>query len=239
MHYAKKEVIIPERLRLVLYAVIRSGREYAAKRKYRVPLMYQYHGTEYLGAAHGLAGILQMLMSFHKLLTPDELQDVRYSVEFLLSLKTLPGHITSSMDIVGHNEGENQLVHWCHGAPGVIQTFITAYLVFGDQKYLQASRDCAEFIWERGILTKGPGICHGVAGNGYAFLLMYRVTGEQLYLDRAKAFAAVMMDPNFKKSAKTPDFPYSLYEGWAGSLCFLTDLVNPENAQFPLFHIPF
>jgi hypothetical protein len=64
MHYAKKEVIIPERLRLVLYAVIRSGREYAAKRKYRVPLMYQYHETEYLGAAHGLAGILQMLMRY-------------------------------------------------------------------------------------------------------------------------------------------------------------------------------
>lgn len=60
--YAGKEVIIPERLRLVLYSVIRSGREYAIKKKYGFPLMYHYYGTEYLGAAHGLAGILQMLM---------------------------------------------------------------------------------------------------------------------------------------------------------------------------------
>lgn len=46
----------------ILDAMIESGQRYAASHRSPVPLMYQYYNTEYLGAAHGLAGILQMLL---------------------------------------------------------------------------------------------------------------------------------------------------------------------------------
>jgi len=70
---------------------------------------------------------------------------------------------------------------------GVIYTFARAYLVFGrKEKYLNACRELAETVWQKGLLRKGPGICHGVAGSGYVFLLMYRLTAETKYLYRAE-----------------------------------------------------
>lgn len=150
---------------------------------------------------------------------------------------------------------ENELVHWCHGATGAIQLLIAAYVILRDNKYLsvrrrkhvisynvycfQAAKRCADLIWHKGVLRKGPGICHGVSGNGYAFLLLYRLTHEQEYLDKAKVFAAIMMDPTFEQFARVPDCPFSLFEGWAGALCFLTDLYQPDLSQFPMVPISF
>lgn len=42
-------------------SIVQSGRQYSKAKRHTFPLMYQYHGTEYLGAAHGISGILHML----------------------------------------------------------------------------------------------------------------------------------------------------------------------------------
>lgn len=42
--------------------MVDSGRKYSAKKGSHFQLMYQYHGTEYLGAAHGLCAILHMML---------------------------------------------------------------------------------------------------------------------------------------------------------------------------------
>lgn len=89
-------------------------------------------------------------------------------------------------------------MHWCHGATGAIQMLIAAHTVFGSSRYVEAAKRCGDLIWRRGLLRKGPGICHGVAGGGYAFLLLYRLTGDIAYVEKAKAFAAIMMDPSFE-----------------------------------------
>lgn len=43
-------------------SIVQSGRQYSKAKRSEFPLMYQYHSTEYLGAAHGLSGILHMLL---------------------------------------------------------------------------------------------------------------------------------------------------------------------------------
>lgn len=43
-------------------SIVQSGRQYSKAKRCSFPLMYQYHSTEYLGAAHGLCGILHMLL---------------------------------------------------------------------------------------------------------------------------------------------------------------------------------
>lgn len=43
-------------------SILKSGREYSQKNKSPLPLMYQYHGSEYLGAAHGVCAILLVLL---------------------------------------------------------------------------------------------------------------------------------------------------------------------------------
>uniref|UniRef100_A0A914XB79 LanC-like protein 3 homolog n=1 Tax=Plectus sambesii TaxID=2011161 RepID=A0A914XB79_9BILA len=235
-------VISDDKLRAVLKSVVDSGRAYAKKRRFKCPLMYSYHGAEYLGAAHGLAGILQSLISFPEQLhtvDAEAFNDVRASVDWLLGLQTANGNFPPAVDDIGTAPNDDELVHWCHGAPGVVQLLARAFLVWKDAKYLAACRSCCELIWQKGLLKKGPGVCHGVAGNGYAFLLLYQLTGEEMYLDRARVFAEFLDTQEFVNGARTPDAPLSLYEGWAGTLCYFADLSQPSKAEFPLFPVIF
>lgn len=64
-------------------------------------------------------------------------------------------------------------------------TLLLLWQVFKEEKYLKEAADCAEVIWQRGLLRKGYGLCHGTAGNGYAFLSLYQQTQEKKYLYRA------------------------------------------------------
>lgn len=55
----------------------------------------------------------------------------------------------------------DELVQWCHGAPGFILMYCAAYRVFHDEKYLNAAKKAVPCIWKRGLLKKGMGLCHG------------------------------------------------------------------------------
>lgn len=75
----------------------------------------------FTGAAHGLSSILQMLLSCPDFLKsdPSAEQDVHLAVEFMLSLMQSNGNIAPAVDEVKHRRPEEEeLVHWCHGAPG-------------------------------------------------------------------------------------------------------------------------
>ncbi|XP_061193609.1 lanC-like protein 3 isoform X1 [Saccostrea echinata] len=240
-----KQVIGDDVLTALWRTIVASGRKGADKQRSspKSALMYSYYNTEYLGAAHGLSSILQMLLSFPEILKSDPAaeQDIHKSVDFMLSLEQ-NGNYPPAMDEVGphHRRPEDQeLVHWCHGAPGVVYLFARAYKVWGDQRYLDACLRCGEVTWTKGLLKKGPGICHGVAGSGYVFLLLYRLTGDYKHLHRAQQFAEFLFTDEFQRGARVPDTPFSLYEGYAGTVCFLADLIHPDKAEFPFFNVIF
>lgn len=146
---------------------------------------------------------------------------------------TFPGNFPTATDEIGYG---SELVHWCHGAGGMVYLMAKAYLIFKEEKYLSSCRMMADLVWNKGLLKKGPGICHGVAGNGYVFLLLYRLTREDKYLYRAIQFFKFMGSDRFKE-ARNPDNPYSLYEGLAGTACYVADLTNPLQATFPFSDI--
>ncbi|CAH0401173.1 unnamed protein product [Chilo suppressalis] len=226
-------VFSSEELYKICDVMVASGEEYSSKHNSPCPLMYHYYNTEYLGAAHGISFILQMLLS-----VPGYMQykktaatAIKSTIDYILSLQTEEGNWPCCMEEVGLSD--HKLVHWCHGAPGTVYLMAKAYLVFNDQKYYDACIKAAEVVWQKGLLRKGPGICHGVAGNGYVFLLLYRLTGEEKYLYRAKLFADFMYSEEFLRDARLPDNPESLYEGVAGTVCYLSDLLVPDKAEFP------
>ncbi|CAG7723925.1 unnamed protein product [Allacma fusca] len=207
-----------EDLREIWSTIVQSGRRYARHKSSPCPLMFSYYDTEYLGAAHGLCAILQILLSFPLFLKDDvdAERDIQQTCDFYLSLQSREGNFPCAMDEISERNRRsesNELVHWCHGAPGAIYLFAKAYLHFGNPKYLDACIKCGEVVWTKGLLRKGPGICHGVAGNGYVFLLLHRLTKEPdisgKYLYRAEKFAEFLKDSNFKSKARTPDCPYS------------------------------
>ena len=46
-----------------------------------------------------------------------------------------------------------------------------------------------------------------------------------------------MFTEKFSEGARTPDSPLSLFEGLAGTVCFLNDLMQPTKAEFPLLDV--
>lgn len=140
------------------------------------------------------------------------------------------GNFPAATDEIGYH---SKLVHWCHGAGGIAYLMAKAYLTFKEEKYLESCKRMADLIWNKGLLKKGPGICHGIAGNGYVFLLLYRLTREPKYLYRAVEFFNFLGNEQFLNESRIPDNPYSLYEGLAGTACYVADLTNPLQASFP------
>ncbi|XP_068310065.1 lanC-like protein GCR2 [Pyrus communis] len=219
------------RMRSVVDEIIKAGRQLA--KKGRSSLMYEWHGKKYWGAAHGLAGIMYVLMSTE--LKPDEVEDVKGTLRYMIKNRFPSGNFPSS-----EGSESDRLVHWCHGAPGVALTLLRAAEVFGDQEFLQAAIDAGEVVWNRGLL-KRVGICHGISGNTYVFLSLYRLTGKVEYWYRAKAFACFLHDRALRLISEGTmhggDRPYSLFEGIGGMAHLLLDMTEPSEARFPAYEL--
>lgn len=91
------------------------------------PLMYEWHEKKYLGAGHGLSGILYILMKI-----ADQFKDLQANVEylivptinFLITCKYPSGNYKSSLE-----SNSDKLVQFCHGSVGVEFLFNFAFKV--------------------------------------------------------------------------------------------------------------
>ncbi|KQJ97297.1 lanC-like protein GCR2 isoform X2 [Brachypodium distachyon] len=231
--HLSEKTIPAEHISSVAKDIIKEGRKLSNKDKGSCPLMYEWHGKKYWGAAHGLTGIMHVLM--HTELKLDEQDDVKNTLRYMISKRYPSGNYPSS-----EGSGSDRLVHWCHGAPGVALTLCKAYQVFHDDHFKQSAAEAGEVVWNRGLL-KRVGICHGVSGNAYVFLSLYRLTGNVEYLYRAKAFACFLLEDADRLIAEEAmhggDHPFSLFEGKAGMAYFLLDMVNPYESRFPAYEL--
>ncbi|CAH8528134.1 unnamed protein product [Schistosoma guineensis] len=199
------------------------------------PLIFEWYNECYLGAAHGFAGILTTLLKVYRLF-PGSIsshslnQLILPTVDWMSHLQLSNGNWSPSL---GDSESHDILVHWCHGATGVIPLMLSAYKITGENKYLKCALDGGEAVWTRGLLHKGCGLCHGSAGSGFALLEIYQTTQDPKYLYRAIKFAEWCTDC-FKNATRVADRPYSLMEGLAGTLYFLVGILDPVNSKFPL-----
>ncbi|XP_033225591.1 lanC-like protein 2 [Belonocnema kinseyi] len=217
-------------IKQVIASILKSGRIYSMRKHSKSPLMYAWHDKEYLGGAHGLGGILYLLLQARHYLSQSELKDeIEPSLKYLQKLRFPSGNFPSSVG----NESD-KLIHWCHGAPSMTMLFTLAYKVFDNKDYLETSIKCGEVIWNRGLLKKGYSICHGVPGNAYSFLNLFQETKDEKHLYRACKFAEWCFDYG-SHQLRTPDRPFSLFEGLAGTIYFLIDLQKPMFAKFPAY----
>ncbi|KAI9093375.1 hypothetical protein K1719_027389 [Acacia pycnantha] len=226
-----KDTVSTTDMKPIVDEVIAAGRQLAHGG--RCPLMYEWHGKKYWGAAHGLAGIMYVLMDLE--LKPDEVEDVKGTLRYMIKNRFPSGNYRSSEE-----NNSDRLVHWCHGAPGITLALVKAAEVFGDKEFVQAAKDAGEVVWNRGLL-KRVGICHGISGNTYIFLSLYRLTGNPEYLYKAKAFACFLLDRAQKLILEGKmhggDRPYSLFEGLGGMAYIFLDMIDPKVAKFPAYEL--
>lgn len=99
--------------------ILKNGRA-LAKRGGKSPLMFEWYGEKYWGAAHGLAGIMHVLM--HMELKPEEMEDVKGTLKYMIRNRFPSGNYPS----IEEDRNRDVLVHWCHGAPGIALTLVKA-----------------------------------------------------------------------------------------------------------------
>jgi len=248
LYQHKKDVTLLEIADRVIQIIIISGKEMAQSRGSTCPLMFKWHEKRYLGAAHGLAGILHIMLKTYSMLlevTQDDkkkeeikgnLQMVKECIHYLIGQKDSDCNYPSSLG----KKGENELVQWCHGAPGIILLLCKAYEIYQDANLLQEAKAAAEVVWKRGLLRKGFGLCHGICGNAYSFLKLFQITKDPQYEHYAFQFSEFAWEdsPLTHQLISTPSSPYSLFLGIAGAVCFYTDLLlshNGHSIEFPTF----
>ncbi|KAJ5973765.1 hypothetical protein N7481_010975 [Penicillium waksmanii] len=144
------------------------------------PLMYPWMEGRYcFGAAHGITGILTILLSSK----PEELERhlsiIGSTITALCKLSNATnGHLPMALPPMSFGQ-TSEFVQLCHGSPGIL-ILLSAALKNGpltrdhwcpdwDQTiYLATQR-----IWEEGILSKGGSLCHGISGNAWPWLMLH------------------------------------------------------------------
>jgi len=160
--------------------LIEKGRETARRKYCTYPLSYTYCGSEYLGPAHGLSSILQVLLSWPQFMTedPEAERDIKATLDFFQQalfhgatvanwfFPTLMEDVTQVPTrkpeiVLGRSERDPEslraLAEWSQGISGVIYLFAKAGIHYKNHGYLIGCVQCADFIWANGLVKKGPG----------------------------------------------------------------------------------
>ena len=137
--------------------------------------------------------------------------------------------------------GEDWLVQWDHGAPGVSAALLAGWRAFGDASHRAAAERALQCVWTRGLLLKGLMSCHGIGGNTWMQLYAAKLTGEAKYVYRALAFQQAVLDVPLlsdpavmRQPQPPPDAPWAFWTGSIESAIELwTDLLarGPDNAS--------
>ncbi|KZV96123.1 hypothetical protein EXIGLDRAFT_833897 [Exidia glandulosa HHB12029] len=219
------DALIGEMVRVI----VESGRVGAKVQpegmRMKMPLVWRWTARPevvLLSAGHGIAGILLTVLQAPPSAWKPYIEEILETVDCLVDLQMENGNWS-----VGVGHPKNDLVHWCHGAPGFI--LLLSHILSSSlpldlsptrrDKYTISLSKAVAHTWERGILTKGPGICHGITGSAYALLH----SGEK---DRALEMALCATEWRaLEKDGKIrrPDGPSSLFEGLAGAVCMWAD----------------
>ncbi|PHU00014.1 hypothetical protein BC332_29801 [Capsicum chinense] len=232
--YLGAEAVPDDYLMPVVEAILAGGRAGASDNP-TCPLMYRWHGTRYWGAAHGLAGILHVLLHFP--LSQEDIEDVKETLRYMMSNR-FP---QSGNYPVSEGNPRDKLVQWSHGATGITITLCKVSEVLpNDREFRDAAIEGGEVVWKSGLVEK-VGLADGASGNAYAFLSLYRLTGESIYKERAKAFASCLYQNARRlmneRHHNEADHSFSLFHGLGAVACFLFDLLAPNNSRFPGYEL--
>ena len=111
-----------------------------------LPLVWKWHSKLYLGAAHGIVGILHTLLDFEDELTSidgNALIIIEATVlklnEYCFKSGNLQSSIASASGITGNMKKTDRLVQFCHGAPGHILLLVHFFRnkLLGDRHQLR------------------------------------------------------------------------------------------------------
>lgn len=169
---------------------------------------WSWHGKVYVGAAHGIIGIITQIV----LTDPAYANDLEKKLDdLILQTQSEDGNWPSSLP-----GGKDNLVQFCHGAPGVVNSLLSIRQYFPKLKGKidEAMTKGRGHIRARGLLVKEPCLCHGICGNGLALQDGPGTGGFEHFMAYATGSSLRMM---FEQGAfQQSGHPESLWGGEAG-----------------------
>jgi hypothetical protein len=179
-----------------------------------------------LGAAHGFAGGASAIVRGIALL--DDASRCAWTDDIVETLRRTvrrDGRFANWPPEFRRAEPGKMLVHWCHGAPGMI----ACVAALRDERLDAILAAAGELVWSAGPLAKGPGLCHGTAGNGFAFLKLYRRSGDARWLERARAFAMHAIAQSDDHAKRYRERRYSLWTGDPGVAVYVAACIEASD----------
>ena len=197
------------------------------KEFYGYPGIGEKGPMEYLGIAHGWAGVLYATLHWCRASGQPLPSTFMMRIRELQHCARVEGkevHWPVSVRVPQHATG------WCKGNAGHLMLWTLLFRHTGDECHLDLAERTA-----RPILTPRPGtgfnLCCGSAGQAYSILGMFNLTGKQEYLRAAEDMRTVLLD-----NIGSPHlYNNSLYKGEPGLATLFTEMVDPVQARMPLF----
>ncbi|KZT61251.1 hypothetical protein CALCODRAFT_24311 [Calocera cornea HHB12733] len=170
----------------IIHTGVHGSGRFREKFGHAPPIMWRdFRRTFGLGAAHGLTGVLLILLQVpFRIIEPYLNGHILPTLDWLLDQQS-EGNIPRAYPAEGpHIGGPAWVCQYCHGAIGTglvlgaykhlvpfpTEGYIPRSIVQKRQNRDKCWDDCLEFIWREGILSKGICICHGITGNAVPFL---------------------------------------------------------------------
>jgi len=200
-------------------------------------------GERIVGFGYGLAGITYFLLEcLDRIGAPGCMEAIQKALAYLDGVA-----IKSNTCYQWHNSNISQSTGsgWCHGAPGIALTYLKAYEILKDQKYVQYA-EMALRSQPKHLVFHNLSQCHGMSGLGEIYLEAFRITGNQEWLDRATWIADLLlhlkMSPEpgrvfwYVNNADTPTA--DLMIGSSGVAHFLLRYLYRDRVFYPLLPEP-
>lgn len=184
---------------------------------------------EYLGIAHGWAGLLYATLTWCAVAHAAAPNDAERRLDELAMMALPSGRGLEWPWILGQPGDPPTMSGWCNGSCGYVFLWTLAHRVLRNPRYLDLAVGAAWNSWES--RDSASTLCCGLAGRGYALLNLYRATGERVWVDRARRLCARASGD----SVEYRDYHHSLYKGELGVAVLAADITDPDWARMPFF----
>ncbi|KLK89917.1 hypothetical protein AA309_28670 [Microvirga vignae] len=190
----------------------------------------QMNPGDYLGIAHGWAGVLYSRLLWSEVSAIPIHAATEDWLELLCRSAREHGRGVRWPIRVAFERSQNRGISdsWCNGSAGYVSLWTLAYRLVGNASYLEMAERAAWAAWK----SEEPigSLCCGYLGRAYALLNVYRNTGQTAWLERAKIL--------YTKAAHSKDLSrlrFSLFRGEVALALLAYDLDSPDSSSFPLF----
>lgn len=187
---------------------------------------------DYLGMAHGWAGLLYVLLRWARLSKRSVPSQVAARLSELASMAEPSGRgmcwrVRSPIADPSGKQGFQ--AGWCNGSAGHVHLWVLAHELTGEGSYMLLAERAAWNAWEH--LDALRSLCCGFAGRAYALLNLFKYTKDAEWLKRARD----LMFRALRQEKQENPFYHSLYKGNLGVMLLIGEITEPSMAAMPMF----